>query len=159
MNPRVGSGVQQTRRISDGANRPGGEKPRRRNVTSLLARAGRNAPSEPGNRRRSERGSGHRGLMSMEGRSLETPREEPDGDQAERVGRRLQAPDRRANGHFESARIKSGSTSGESVRIPNKSELSREKPTSRNRRYHDVKRRRPFPVEGVEGTGPARDPH
>jgi hypothetical protein len=25
MNPRIGSGVQQTRRISDGANRPGGE--------------------------------------------------------------------------------------------------------------------------------------
>jgi len=41
MNPRIGSGVQQTRKTRAGENRRGGEKPRRRNVTYPLARAGR----------------------------------------------------------------------------------------------------------------------
>jgi hypothetical protein len=40
-NPRIGSGVQQTRKASNGVNHQGGEKPRRWNRTGPLARAGR----------------------------------------------------------------------------------------------------------------------
>jgi hypothetical protein len=59
-------------------------------------------------------------------------------------------------------------SAGRATRILNKSELSREKPTSRNRRHQRRWKARqgryknvdaPSPVEGVEGTGPARDPH
>jgi len=45
-NPRIGCGAQQTRRTHDGGNRQGGGKPRRRNRTGSLARAGR-SEAEP----------------------------------------------------------------------------------------------------------------
>jgi hypothetical protein len=45
-NPRIGCGVQQTRRTHDGGNRQGGGKPRRRNRTCAVASAGR-SEAEP----------------------------------------------------------------------------------------------------------------
>jgi hypothetical protein len=57
---------------------------------------------------------------------------------------------------------------GRATRILNKPELSREKPTSRNRRNQRRRNTRqgrynivdaPSPVEGVEGMDPERDPH
>lgn len=45
-NPRIGCGMQQARKTHDGGNRQGGGKPRRRNRTCSLARAGR-SEAEP----------------------------------------------------------------------------------------------------------------
>lgn len=48
-NPRIGSGVQQTRKTACGANHQGGEKPRRWNRTYRLATVGRSALSDVAN--------------------------------------------------------------------------------------------------------------
>jgi hypothetical protein len=166
MNPRVGSGVQQTRENRDGENRQGGEKPRRRNRTCPWQKQAE-APSPIG--KPIGEGAGVDVLIPCRWRGdLWKPQERCLVETRRERLVRLRAPDRRENGTCCPARDRKLKYPCGYLPDPNKSALEREKPIFRDHGYKRPEKvcqnkpeqtDAPPPFESVEGTKPVRDSH